>query len=67
MRFNSEAYAKTFPRKEPSERVESVEEKFTPTTDKQKESGGTPPDSQSNDELEGEDDGVGGSGESDSE
>lgn len=70
MRFNSEAYVKAFPRKEPSEHVESVAEKFTPTTDKLKESGGTQPDPQPDprsNESEGEDDGSRRSGESDIE
>ena len=31
MRFNSEAYSKAFPRKEPQEKVETVVDTFRPT------------------------------------
>ena len=36
MRFNSEAYSKAFPRQKVAEKVETVAEGFTPTTDKLK-------------------------------
>lgn len=37
MRFNSEAYAKAFPRREPTAPIETVVETFRPTTEPVKE------------------------------
>ena len=59
MRFNSEAYAKAFPRREPSTPIETVVETFRPTTDPAKE---TPAP-----EVEEVDDGDGSISEPDSE
>lgn len=36
MRFNTAAYNKAFPRKQNEEKIETVAEKFTPTTDRLK-------------------------------
>lgn len=36
MRFNTAAYDKAFPRKQNEEKIETVADRFTPTTDKLK-------------------------------
>lgn len=61
MRFNSEAYAKVFPRKEAPEKVETVVETFRPSTEPVGESSTPDP------EGTGDDDGHGDTGEPDSE
>lgn len=62
MRFNSEAYAKAFPRPETKETIETVVETFRPTTEKIENEKVVP----ETDPVE-DDDGDGSPGESDTE
>lgn len=63
MRFNSEAYAKAFPRRETKETIETVVETFRPTTEKIENEKVVEPDTNSTED----DDGDGSPGESDTE
>lgn len=63
MRFNSEAYAKAFPRPEAKETIETVVETFRPTTEKIEHEKVAEPETPPTED----DDGDGSSGESDTE
>ena len=63
MRFNSEAYAKAFPKQEAKETIETVVETFRPTTKKIENEKVVEPET---DHVE-DDDGDGSPGESDTE
>lgn len=63
MRFNSEAYAKAFPRPEAKETIETVVETFRPTTEKIENEKVVEPETPPTED----DDGDGSPGESDTE
>ena len=65
MRFNSEAYAKAFPRPEAKETIETVVETFRPTTEKIENERVVEPDTDPTEDGDG--DGDGSPGESDTE